>query len=131
MSKTVIDQFLQDPEQLRYYQQEQLLLQVTEHMCKIMNEEEITRSQLADLLGKSKGRISQILDGEKNLTLRTIANVFTALGRRAVFQTEPIETKQASMQWLSSCFEQSAITEAHWDFSQVGDGRIEDPALAV
>ncbi|WLD10858.1 helix-turn-helix transcriptional regulator [Planctellipticum variicoloris] len=40
----------------------------------------MTRSELADRLGKSKGHITQILDGTANLTLRTVSDVFFALG---------------------------------------------------
>jgi len=130
MTKTVVEQFLEDPEQLRLYQQERLLLDVTEHMCKIMKEEGVTRSQLAEMLGKSRGRISQILDGERNLTLRTIANVFTAIGKRAVFQTEPIEAQQEHLWWLSSCVEQSSLPADQWDILPTPNKTVVEPVLA-
>lgn len=87
---TAVEQFLKDPEHVRLYQQEQLLLNVTEHMCKIMKEDGVTRSQLAKRLGVHKSRITRVLNGENSLTLSTIADIFTALGRKAVFQTESI-----------------------------------------
>jgi len=90
MGESAIVRFTQDPENLRLFQQERLLLDVTEQMCKSMQEKGITRSQLAKLLGKSKRQIGEILDGERNLTLPVVADVFTALGHSLVVSTEDI-----------------------------------------
>ena len=66
---------------MRFFQQEHLVVEITELMCKTMKERNIKRGELAERLDKSKGRVSQILNGETNLTLRTVADVFTALGK--------------------------------------------------
>ena len=70
---------------------EELILEVTEVLCKIMRDEDITRKQLADLLGKSKGDVSQLLNGERNLTLRTVADILHVLGYKG-FLTPRKET---------------------------------------
>ena len=57
------------------------ILEVTELICQVMEEKGISRTELAKRLGKSKGYISQLLDGEANMTVRTISDVFTALGK--------------------------------------------------
>jgi len=45
-----------------------------------MSENKISRADLAQLMGVSPGRVSQILSADENLTLRTLSAVATALG---------------------------------------------------
>ena len=45
-----------------------------------MSENKISRAQLAEAMGVSPGRVSQILSGDENLTLRTLSGVAAALG---------------------------------------------------
>jgi len=97
MGESDVVRFTRDPENLRLFQQERLLFDVTEQMCKSMQEKGVSRSQLAELLGKSKGRISQILDGERNLTLRVVANVFTALGQSLTVSTEALAIEREAL----------------------------------
>jgi len=62
---------------------EELSLLVTQLMNEInwhMRERGLTRADLAGRMGVSPGRISQVLSGGENLTLRTIASLATALG---------------------------------------------------
>ncbi len=62
--------------------QERLILEVTEMICETMEEAGISRTELADRLGKSKGHVSQLLDGSRNMTLRTLADIFTVLEKQ-------------------------------------------------
>ncbi len=62
------------------FQKSNFILDVTEEICKILSEKNITRQELADRLGKSKGFVSQILNGSRNMTLNTLADVCIALG---------------------------------------------------
>jgi DNA-binding phage protein len=45
-----------------------------------MSEHKISRADLAQSMGVSAGRVSQILSAEENLTLRTLSGVVEALG---------------------------------------------------
>ena len=45
-----------------------------------MRENKISRADLAQSMGVSPGRVSQILSGDENLTLRTLSSVAAALG---------------------------------------------------
>jgi hypothetical protein len=45
-----------------------------------MTENKVTRADLAQSMGVSPGRVSQILSGDENLTLRTLSSVAAALG---------------------------------------------------
>ncbi|WP_219462843.1 helix-turn-helix domain-containing protein [Nonomuraea rhizosphaerae] len=50
-----------------------------------MREHKISRAELAASMKVSPGRVSQILSGDENLTLRTLGAVMTALGARMEF----------------------------------------------
>lgn len=64
----------------RLLRQEELILEVTEALSEAMIRQGISKTELARRLGKTKGFVSQILAGGRNLTLRTIADVADALG---------------------------------------------------
>ena len=102
MTDTEINKFVRDPESMRFYQQERIILDVTERICEAMEEQRINRVQLALKLGKSKGYISQLLDGSANMTLRTMSDVFLALGLIAFVHAKPV-----------GAFNQSRFTLVH------------------
>lgn len=78
----------------RLVAQETLILEVTEEVCRVMEGEDsesvVSRKQLADRLGRSKGFVTQILSGDRNLTLRTLSDLAFALDRRITVRLEPI-----------------------------------------
>jgi len=82
MANSVIDD-MNDPEFRKLLAQEELILEVTETICELLEKEKISRKELAERLGKSKGFISQLLNGGRNLTLRTVADILHVLGYRA------------------------------------------------
>ncbi len=64
--------------------EEELILEAQMLIQRAINEASITQKELADLLDVRPSYISQMLgDSARNLTLRTIARVLHALGRRA------------------------------------------------
>jgi len=71
----------------RLLREEQLIVEVAEKLVEMLVRENVSRTELGRRLGKSKGFISQILAGDKNLTLRTIADVCDALGYRPHLDT--------------------------------------------
>lgn len=79
MTETLIDKLMSTDEGMREFQQERAILETTELICKLMEEKRIRRSELAGRLGKTKGYITQLLDGRTNMTLRTISDVLWAL----------------------------------------------------
>jgi len=66
--------------------QEELILDATEALARTLRGSGLTQSELAARLGKTKGFVSQILGGGKNLTLRTLADVAGALGCKVEIQ---------------------------------------------
>lgn len=76
-------------ENRRLIRAEELILEVTEALVAAMSEERVTKAQLAARLGRSKGFVTQILNGGRNLTLRTIAEVADALRADVRFDVVP------------------------------------------
>ena len=71
-------------------QQERVTREVTELICKWMDERNVTLSELASRLGKTGSYVTQLLDGQYNITIRTISDVFAVLGATINFRTEPL-----------------------------------------
>lgn len=60
-----------------------------------MREHKVTRAELAQSMGVSPGRVSQILSGDENLTLRTLGSVIDALGAELDLTLRPREPRLA------------------------------------
>lgn len=107
---TLSDKLMQSREGRRLYGQERLILEVTELICEIMEAKGITRSELAGRLGKSKGWVSQLLDGGANMTLHTIADVFTALDTRLGLSHAPLHVRRRKPVVILPCIENAWAT---------------------
>jgi transcriptional regulator with XRE-family HTH domain len=68
-----------------------LVTQVTNEITFHMRERGISRADLAARLGVSPGRVSQILGGGENLTLRTLAALASALDARFDFELSSLK----------------------------------------
>jgi plasmid maintenance system antidote protein VapI len=97
MSHDLTKHLNRTPEHVRLYQQERAKYEATELVCDAMSRFGITRTELAKRLGKTKGYVSQLLDGERNMTIDTISDVFWAIGRSLHFWDSPLS---ASDPWL-------------------------------
>jgi Helix-turn-helix. len=71
-----------DAEDERALAQEELIVGATEVICELLEREGVSRQELAERLGKTKGFVSQVLNGERNMTLRTLADLAHVLGHR-------------------------------------------------
>ena len=80
MKTTILDEYLKGDEFRRAFAQEDLIMEVTETLCELLEKEKVSRKELAERLGKSKGFVSQLLNGGRNLTLRTVADILHVLG---------------------------------------------------
>jgi transcriptional regulator with XRE-family HTH domain len=69
-----------DREQRPTPRREELILEVTEALTQAMAAAGVTRAELARRLGSTRGHVSQLLAGGRNLTLGTIAEIADALG---------------------------------------------------
>lgn len=71
---------LSNPEARREYEEAYLVGEVTDSICALLQELGLSQADLAKRLGVTKGRVSQILSGRQNMTLRTLAAIGWALG---------------------------------------------------
>ena len=91
MNDAVLNEKLQkNPELKKFYYQEQLILEVTELISKLMLKEKVSKTELAKRLDKGKSYVTQLLDGTSNMTLRTISDVFTALDSGLAVKPVPL-----------------------------------------
>ncbi|WP_188186788.1 helix-turn-helix domain-containing protein [Nonomuraea sp. SYSU D8015] len=74
-----------------------LAQEVVDEIAWYMREHKISRSDLAAAMGVSAGRVSQILSGDENLTLRTLAAVVDALGARLEFTLGDAEDSASAL----------------------------------
>lgn len=93
---TWVQNLLESNEGFRLYQQESTILNVTEMICELMEQKCVTRAELAVQLEKSKGRVSQLLNGEANLTLRTLSDVLLALDHSLAVCAIPIPGRNSA-----------------------------------
>ncbi|MCX5644599.1 MAG: helix-turn-helix transcriptional regulator [Phycisphaerae bacterium] len=81
-----IDREVKDDRELaRLVGQEELILDVTELILEKMEEKGLSKSQLANMLGTNKSHVTQLLRGSRNMTLRTISDIFFGLDCKVVF----------------------------------------------
>ena len=86
MSTTRLHDWLaESSEQARLFEQETLILDVTEAIWAEMDHQGISKADLAARLGKSRAFVTQVLNGSRNMTLRTLSDIAFALGVRADF----------------------------------------------
>jgi transcriptional regulator with XRE-family HTH domain len=72
-----------------------LVTQLTNEINWHMRERGLSRADLAARMGVSPGRVSQILGGGENLTLRTLAALSTALDARFDIQLNTLKAEDA------------------------------------
>lgn len=66
--------------------EELLIAEVTEAIWQAMENEGCSKTELAKRMGASKGHVSKLLNGSRNLTLRTLADICHALGVKTDFR---------------------------------------------
>lgn len=92
-----------------------LVTRLTNDINWYMRERGLTRADLAARMGVSPGRVSQILGGGENLTLRTLAALSTALDARFDVALSALKSEDA---YTSRGTEASAATH-HQPVSRV------------
>ena len=90
MQGELIDQINENKEEMRLYQQEWLILEVTELIASLMDEKGVKKTELAERLDRTKGYITQLLDGRANMTLKTISDVMLALDSSLEICSRPL-----------------------------------------
>ena len=68
---------------------EEVILNFTEQICELMEKQKINRAELAERLGVSGAFITKLLNGNPNLTLKTMMNIASALKSDLNIQIQP------------------------------------------
>lgn len=71
------------------YQVAKTIGALTDRIYDIMHEENLSNSELAKKLGKSRAWVDKLLNGDHSMTVETVVNVFHTLGFRLDFVVEP------------------------------------------
>lgn len=74
----------------RLYEEERLILWTTEAIWTAMDDQGLTRAELAERLGTSRANVTQLLSGTRNMTLRSLAALAHACGLRADVHLEDL-----------------------------------------
>ena len=92
MATTFIQKLLSDDEGRKLYFREDLIFEITEAICKAMEEKHIKKAELSRLAGVSKSNITQLLSGDHNMRLTTVADLLYALDSKLQVAAIPIDT---------------------------------------
>lgn len=95
----------------RAYAREELIFNVTDDILIIMEDNKITKQELARRLGKSKSFVTQVLSGARNMTLGTLSDICFALGFKPEVKL-PVEEKA----YEESCksLHENSLIEQTW-----------------
>lgn len=77
---TTLYEEIKEANGLQIYAQEKLLVDVTEEILYEMAQQNVSKAMLAKKLKRSKSFVTRLLNGEHNMTLRTLSDVCFALG---------------------------------------------------
>jgi len=93
MAKTFIQKLMSDEEGRKLYFREDLIFEVTETISQIMQEKGISKAYLSRLAGVSKSNITQLLSGDHNMRLTTVADLLFALDSKLQVSAVPLDTE--------------------------------------
>lgn len=79
MAKDKYEEFLASARESLEYWTEVGILDFTEDLCALMDQNNVSRTELADLIGNSPAYITKVLRGNVNFTLATMTKLARAL----------------------------------------------------
>jgi transcriptional regulator with XRE-family HTH domain len=82
--------FLEDKQARQEFEQEKLVADFTEELARIKESRGLSNKEFAKALGYSPSYISQLLSGERNISLRTAAKIMFKLGKVLEFSFVPV-----------------------------------------
>jgi transcriptional regulator with XRE-family HTH domain len=78
--KDQFQEFVSDTNRRRLYEREALALEASELVSQLMQQQRISKTELAARVGTSKSHITSLLSGSRNMTMHTLADLTFALG---------------------------------------------------
>jgi transcriptional regulator with XRE-family HTH domain len=130
---------LADPEVRRTYEEELLFGEATDTVDALIESLKISQRELARRLGVSEGRVSQVLSGGENLTLRSLAALGWAVGVRFELRPVPManragtpaESDPPAPAWLGALEKQPAVEFRTLRLPPVGKLAMRKPDLRL
>src|SRR3989442_15972505 len=71
------------------YRLERILIQLGEDICRLMRDQQISRAEVAERLGVSRAYGTKVLNGNPNLTIKTLLELSDALGGELAVRFAP------------------------------------------
>jgi antitoxin HicB len=96
--KTDYERIEADDKQRPALRAEELVLAATCALSEELERQGLTKAGLAERMGRTRGDISQVFSGSRNLTLRTLAELADALGCKVQLEVVPDRRKGARRQ---------------------------------
>jgi transcriptional regulator with XRE-family HTH domain len=96
--KDKFQEFIADDERRRLYERESLAFDAAEMISHLMEECNVSKAELARRIGKSRSEVTQLLNGTRNMTVYSLADLAFALGYRLEFkarQHRPEESRES------------------------------------
>jgi len=72
------------------YEREALAFEASELISRLMEDQEVNRSELAARVGTSKSHITNLLSGSRNMTMHTLADLTFVLGYKVEMKATPL-----------------------------------------
>lgn len=95
----------------REVEAEALVMSATESICELLEKNGMNRADLAREIGRTRGYVSQLLSGERNMTLHTLSDLAFACNARVTLAWEPFSHSSGLPEILDEQWEASANVE--------------------
>lgn len=96
-------------ENRRLLNQETLIVEISETIWQAMENQQVSKAELAKRLGKSRAYVSQLLDGSRNMTLRTLADIATVLNIKIHIQLTEVLSIKTNSQSCNTTVEENLV----------------------
>jgi len=97
MTEPTFKEFFRKAEERLAYHVEGSILDFTEDLCRVMDEKDVTRAELARRIETSPAYVTKILRGNSNFTLASMVRVAFALGCEVRIHLAP---RGAMTRWI-------------------------------
>ena len=91
MAKTFIEKLMSDDKGRKLYFREDLIFEITEAIYRVMEEKGVSKAELAKRAGVSKSNITQLLSGDHNMRLTTVADLLYSLDSKLEVSVAPLD----------------------------------------
>jgi DNA-binding Xre family transcriptional regulator len=95
--------FVSDPQGRRIYEREALAFEASELISSLMEEQAVSKTKLAELIGTSKSHITQLLSGTRNMTMHTLADLAFVLGHKVEIRSSPLSAVNCRLDAGKAC----------------------------